>query len=470
MRLIPFLRNSKVVFAEVSAKRIKIFVFAKNRSRLLKYVETPFGDKASAAAELEKLSKKLRLKYASLYIGVSQSIAINKYVDLPSTDDKEIPGILRWQLPNLVFYPAEDILYSYKIIKKTAVKSEIMLFLVSKKLLMPYLQAFSKAGFNIEKIVLSPEIIARWAMEKAGHYGIKFPVCLINLDSRIGELSVIDKNGLLFARGFNVSDNEPADQIAREIEISLDVYKKMPIASSISQFFLIGDERVCNSVLPNIKTFLLSKASFMRIRGISGFESVGPLPVSFAVAKQFASIDKLEFDMVFNPYEFLKKQEKRNVMRDLLYTVVLSGLLVMIFFYHLVSQYAEQKKLMQAFKEKDKKLSSVSEKIKEMQGLIQELNDALPEERFLYVLKDISSAKDDSITIELLVYKQGFSVSVKGFTDDLSNLFSFVEKLSHSRRFENCEIKYAVKKEVKGIERISFELLCKLKGGRDGKT
>jgi len=470
VRLIPFLRNSKVVFAEVSAKRIKIFVFDKNRSRLLKYVEMPFGDKASAAAELEKFSKKLRLKYASLYIGVSQSIAINKYVDLPSTDDEEIPGLLHWQLPNLVFYPAEDILYSYKIIEKTTVKSKIMLFLVSKRLLMPYLQAFSKAGFNIEKIVLSPEITARWAMEKAGHYGIKFPVCLINLDSHIGELSIIDKNGLLFARGFNVSDNEPADQIAREIEISLDVYKKVPIASSISQFFLIGEEKICNSVLPNIKMFLLSKPFFMRIKGIFGFESVELLPVSFTVAKQFVSINKLEFDMVFNPYDFLRRQEKRNVMHDLSYTAALSGLLVILSFYHLGSQYTEQKKLMQAFKEKDKRLSSVSEKIEEMQGLIQELNNALPGERFLYVLKDISSAKNGFMTIKLLVYKQGFSVSVKGLTDDLSNLFSFVEKLNHSCRFGNCEIKYAVKKEVKGIERISFELLCKLKGREGVKT
>jgi len=466
LRIIPFLKNSKVVFAEVSAKRIKIFVFSKKRQRLLKYIELPFGDKISAAGELERLSKKLKLRYTSLYVGVSQSIAINKYVDLPTGDEKEIPDLLKWQLPNLVFYPAEDILYSYKVMNKSATKSQLMLFLVSKRLLMPYLQAFSKAGFNIEKIVLNPEITAQWAMRKRDEYHFKFPLCLINVDGFTGEVTVLNKDGLLFSRGFNVSDNEPVDQIAREIEISLDVYKKIPIAKPISQIYVYGENDISSDVFKTIQEVLLPGPSVLNVAGVSGFEGYKDSRVSLSTAKQFSTLDSIEFSMQFTPYEFLRKQENRNAIRDLAYTFSMLFLLGVLMIYHLLAQYRERISIYSQLEDRYTYIKRLSDKLKQDKLIVSKMKSIIPKSLFLPALKEISEAKGKEISIDLILYRASESISIKGLAKELQDVLSFVENLNTSGLFVNCEIKYAVNKEVMGEEKISFEVFCRLKGAK----
>jgi len=141
--------------------------------------------------------------------------------------EKALPKVMQEKIP----LPLEDILFSYKVVKKTADASHVLVVATSKHVAQEWKNFFEEVGlivegFDIESLALFRDLY------KAPP---KFPICVVDIGSATTHVSIFHKDGLLFSRIIHIAGDTFLEALGAAEGIDEVQAKKLLHAHGLNQ-------------------------------------------------------------------------------------------------------------------------------------------------------------------------------------------------------------------------------------------
>lgn len=192
-----------------------------------------------------------------LIVSISGRDTSIKLLELPPLNDKRfknIDGILRYELGPQLPMDIDQMYYDYQIVEMDNVATTLLTVSIKRSVLTRYIDILSQAGVSPDIITISSTGLYNAFLmshpHKTGH-----PIGLICLRESTGDVVIIERGHLTYARSFNISDNNTV----REINNSFDAYFRTHASKTeMSQIpiYMIhtGEEKHLDltDVMPNI--------------------------------------------------------------------------------------------------------------------------------------------------------------------------------------------------------------------------
>ena len=78
------------------------------------------------------------------------------------------------------------------------------------------------------------------------------------------------------------------------------------------------------------------------------------------------------------------------------------------------------------------------------------------------VIRELYRLIPANISLTIFDFEENKSCTLRGTSDELSNVFAFITILENSQYFENVTVRYATKRAVKRKTLTDFEIVCRL--------
>lgn len=509
--------NSRFITGlDLGAANIKLAVL-KNKHIIETIIEDiPFElrfneeQKISYTTEILKklLSQKTYFKNSSVLSTISRSVAIIKYITLPSQDKTEIASMLPFEIERHIPLSLDSIIFDYRVLEGRSEgnknTSEVMVVVVKKDIVGAHLKVLAAAGLKPERIELS-------SLALCNSFRRKFPeeketVSLLDIGAQNTEINILADGLLKFSRSV-VNGGDTLNQLLqKEFDIELneleDLKKSGRIFSELKAPFVISEwiELLSAEVNQSWGAFrdqgqknIISKIYLTgggsKLAGLTELlekklsipaYNFNPFPAAsdktsesnreqipfFAVAMGLASYGAYQKKGALNllPAE-LKKSKEESKRKKIFLSV--AGLGVLVFLILGLIGYldiAKKQKQIQAVEQELKARKKEIDAVKELQLKIQLLQDKSNQnEIFLEALRQISLIVPANICIDRLVFDKETAVLLRGKTDSHSAVASFSIALEKSRYFEKVVNKGSHEDEFGSLKLIEFEIECRLK-------
>jgi len=157
-----------------------------------------------------------------LIVSISGRDTSIKLLELPPLNDKKLKdmdGILRYELGPQLPMDIDQMYYDYQIVEMDNEKTTLLTASIKRTVLTRYIDILSQVGVYPDIITISSTALYNAFLmshpHKTGH-----PIGLICLRESTGDVVIIERGHLTYARSFNISDNNTI----REINNSFDAY------------------------------------------------------------------------------------------------------------------------------------------------------------------------------------------------------------------------------------------------------
>ena len=166
-------------------------------------------------------------------IGVSDNIIVSisgrdvsiKLLELPPMSDKKfknIEGMLRYELGPQLPMDIDQMYYDYQIVEMDSGGTKLLTASIKRSVLTRYIDILSQAGVYPEVITISSTALFN-AFVMSDPHKTGRPIGLVCLRESTGDVVIIEREHLIYARSFSISENNAI----REINNSFDAYSKM---------------------------------------------------------------------------------------------------------------------------------------------------------------------------------------------------------------------------------------------------
>jgi Tfp pilus assembly protein PilN len=163
--------------------------------------EDPEEKTAEIRKSVNEFLRKHRISSADIFVGIRRDLTILRYIELPLAVKENLRGTLQYEMEKYVPLPVSEIYFDCQIIAedKEANKLTVLLIVVKKEFIDPYLDRDNRLGEGISGIEINSTALANYLSDKpntpnADTYAI---VCL---GSEHLELSLIKKRFLHYSR------------------------------------------------------------------------------------------------------------------------------------------------------------------------------------------------------------------------------------------------------------------------------
>ena len=131
--------------------------------------EDPAGEKAEAIRKfVGEFLRENRISSADIFLGIPRDLTILRYIELPIAVKENLRETLRYEMEKYVPLPVDEIYFDCQIIRedKEANKLKILLVVVKKELIDPYLDLSNRSGTGISGIEINSTAIANYLSYK----------------------------------------------------------------------------------------------------------------------------------------------------------------------------------------------------------------------------------------------------------------------------------------------------------------
>lgn len=175
---------------------------------------------------------------------VGPAYTINKNIEVPSTDPKEISGIIQLQASRYTPYSKDEIIIDHYPIAVKEGHSKIHLVIVKRDIIKRFQTILEQAGLNLKKVLLGSEATGQWYRDRFGTE--PGPVCLLNFDSHTTDFIALTGNKPVFVRSIPVGAYQiregiggAKEKLINELRNSLESYRAEN-TESISKIIVLG--------------------------------------------------------------------------------------------------------------------------------------------------------------------------------------------------------------------------------------
>jgi len=461
---------------EFSAQRLKI---AKAQFRLNKPVvvyldvfDNPGGSDQEFIKFLERVLKQKNIKKDNFILALDRSLVTIRFVNLPSTDLKEIESMAHWQAAKLFPYQSDQIVTSYSILEVNPEGfSHLLLVIVPRLIIKRYLDICQVLKLQPHCITITSEGLLYWYLLKQPQLQVLQPTAVIDIENKRLELAVLNKSDFIFSRSVDLDGvwQQPMLQkVIDEIMLSLDSYQKQPIYMNLSKIILTGNRNNINALEPLLKNKIDTPVQV--IEHLQQVELHKSLTNSSALSNSsFSSIVGLvlnttsEHKINLLPKELKERRLFLKKKREFLNSLVFIGLAVLILLMMFGIYIYSKIMLIQQLDEKLKKINPKATEVEELKKRLNIINSHIQQKAScLDILRELHLITPNDVFLSTFIYEDGQAVTIKGTAPSMSVVFSFVPILNKSDFFENVSVRYATQRKTTGSELTDFEIVCPL--------
>lgn len=476
-----FRRKKKVITAlEIGSdwlKIVQVYPFVKDNkiSKIIAEKISSLRDE-DISKTIGRLSKELQINSNFLILSLPYHLAVIRNLELPSINLAEIKEMVELQLRKQTPFTKEEIIYDYHIIGTNPEGySRVMLVIVHRNVVERYVKILKEAGLRTDKIALNSEGLPFWLRSAHKAQSTAGPYALIDLKYDNSIFSVISKNELMFCRDLSMEfpklqdfTDESIKKLIKGINHSIYAYQNEMINEEIVEVIITGAQ----VFVEGLNEEVLREKLDLFVKVIPQFENIpgikGALDESKDKGQELSFSCLLGLGLSFSqqkinliPQHLRIEKGVKGRGKDLYFLgIYLAFILVTASSIFLGRMYNKEQYLARL----KKKLAQIQGKVTKLESMMRETE--IIKRRvaarnfvmnFLYEIhKDISP----DIYLTVISYDGKGSLTLRGISDTMSEIFKFRDALEKSQYFQNVKTKYAVARKEKGKGTTDFEIVC----------
>jgi len=407
----------------------------------------------------------------------NSKFAITKALEIPSFDEKEIKAIADLQASRHTPYSREEIITGHvnlETVKERYTKS--LLVITPQVNVEKHLQYLQMAGLEIESVHMAFEALTA-GLVKLGTVQPEDVSALIFLGLHHTDFIVLHLNKPFFVRSVAIGARQLADGTRRgewleEIKKSHDAYLSEESIRPVRRVLIAGPQSAGLAGLAAEIGETLGASSDV----ISAADTV---PLSAGARQQItnlsdAVVDDLCFaawageglDMDMIPSDFATSRAFRKRARQIMTTGVLSMVIFVLLCGVMLSKVYFKKGHLAALDRSFAIKNDEAEKLvvlSEQNRLVREFQHRKP--RPLAALTGLEEVLPGDMYLNEFNMDTNGHVSIKGTSEFMSSVFSFVTNFESSSRFQGINTDYAKSRKLEGKDVTDFGLSADLEEG-----
>jgi len=380
-------------------------------------------DSEEKTAEIRKyvheFLRKHRISSADIFLGIQRDLTIFRYIELPLAVKENLRGTLLYEMEKYVPLPVSEIYFDCQIIAedKEANKLTVLLIVVKKEFIDPYLDRDNRLGAGISGIEIHSTALVNYLSYKpktpnADTYAI------VSLGSEHLELSLVKKRLLHYSR--HVKIDKKGGNLQRLVLEELELFRKT-LGTEQGRLEVV----LCGSDADSVVELLKAREDIglrPQEHSRTGIPSDLLAP---AYGLALRGIQKAPMDINLLPIGLRKKSGKIRYYTKF----VLAGLFILSILAWGGNSILQQKRLSDNLDSEIKKLSAEVANINRTQAKLKELEkkiDAINALRqrhvpVLTVLRDLSKEIPEGVWLDRLAFTDKGG-EIEGYADSASAL------------------------------------------------
>lgn len=454
-------------------------------THFLKVKKQKFGDNSDPEISdyIAETFKEWGIKQKNAICIVPSKLFISKNVDMPSNDPEEIEKIIDLQSGRYTPYSRDEIIIDYLCMSTAGQHyTNVLLLIVNRKLIDRYIEIFDQAGVFLSRIAVSSESMAEYYKKIMPTIEIGGAIAGIHIDKDSCDLSIIDKNELVFVRSIPVGASHFLEDEAHarkaftsELNKSITSYQDHGVGQMVKALVLTGlnggirelDRSIREEVPmmedPNFPIRMVSYANDFKIAENAGLvdEEGGPPDSFFEVISTGAAEAALKIDFV--PKEIKLKRKFREGGREIITLGILVMTCILMFCLFLASKIYIKNNLIDQLEDTGQKiavqarvLERASTKSRVLRNLIEYRGKGL------YVFDKVTSLISEDIYLSEFNYDHEGNLHLVGTAETMSGVFAFVSKLEDSGYFSSVVTNETKTRKEGSREVADFDIECTL--------
>jgi Tfp pilus assembly PilM family ATPase/Tfp pilus assembly protein PilN len=416
----------------------------------------------------------LQHKPVHLIANIPREEAAVRFLTLPSVNDFEISQMVNYQAPRQILYSKDEMIFDYQVIEKTEKgHSHVALIIVHRDTVNRHLEIMNTFHLEPEFITLSTISIFNWFLttqEYPPHEKAP-PVAIIDINYANTEILVSIGLQLIFSRGVPIGISHLTEKnnekyrlkFSQEISRSFDTFHKEQSKIKINKILLTSQNETIRATLS--EDFSLPVETLDLFHNLVTAESSTldevEQGISLASVLGSALCDPPQINLL-PPHIQRKRQEKKKKKEYCKALSLLATILCLGIFLVGKSLY-DKEQYLKELDRKLKKIAPVAEEIETMEKKVTLITKHLNvENSSIEILRELYEIVPHQITLSTFTFQEGKLVTLRGTSQAMSDVFTFINVLENSPYFQNVQIRYARKRKVKNKEITDFQISCPL--------
>ncbi|MBU0477277.1 pilus assembly protein PilM [bacterium] len=434
----------------------------KSRIKIITLLTEEIKNNDEKQEKLKHIINNLMIKPKKVIACIPRSLVTVRYLNLPSTSEREIAHMVQFQAEKQLPYSKEELVTAFKVIGSNKDGySRVMLVLVHQDVINNQLKLLGDLKLNPEYIELSSQATASAFIKE--HPGKNKAVAFIDIDIFSVDIQVIFNGELVYTRNISLSENRRQESLLEEITKSLNSYNKDN--KEITSIFISG--KVHNKLMEN-----LSKSFEWPVEIFNPVENLALHKEKFSIANQSETSLCSIVGLIENfpnvllnvlPDEIKTQKQVREKRKN--YLVLASqciGILFLILSVFMRILYDKQntskwldieiKKTNPIAKEVNKR----AERLRVIKEQIDTRNSCLD------ILHELHKIIPDTISLSTLDYQLNNTLKIKGQSKALSDALGLIDILEKSSYFKNVQLKSSNMRRLRDMEVADFYIQCEI--------
>lgn len=411
--------------------------------------------------EISQAIKKFKIIPSPLVICYPRNLVTMRNIHLPSSEPKEINGMIDLHMGRQVPYPREEIVGGYHIIgTDEAGYSRVILAIAHREAMNQIFTSLSKANLYPEKIELSSYGAFSWFLfNQKAHLAAGSLYILLDIDSNFTDFMIADRDNLHFSRSIaygadQLSVDPGRTKFAAELKQSLAIFQSEEMNKKPAKIFASG-------AVVNIRNLqeLLEKELGVSVEAHKPVPGI-PLQVSISAVSGLA-IDpsRKKINFVLPEVQIRKTLKERSKDLIMLGGILMYLLLVSsgIFLSRVYNKSSYLKLLERRYKEIGAEVGGLEAMSRKTKIIRDRLNARATALNCLY---QIHRFVPPNIVLKMVTLESNDKVALRGQAREMADVFKFVDLLKDTVYFKDVQIKYSTKKRIEDADINEFEIVC----------
>jgi len=411
-----------------------------------------------------------RLRLAEGLISYPRTALTHKTVVLPTTDREEAGRMVGYELPDLLPYEEEELVYDYHLAPAEEVGcSRASIFAGRADTLQSAFDELGRLGVSAEAAVPTSVAYFRWYRTYRGT-DIEGPEALIVVSRDGAEVLVVDGEDILFSRAFaevGTADSSP-QRLATELARSFDLYQRDSGSGPLSRVSVVCDDPalaqpvldaagdVCPVVVPLTEN---EPEELLLGYVIEGAETV-PLSRRLLLVGMGLPAEGADAGTIaLAPTGVVESRERLQRRRKALANVAMLSINLLLGFVLLSSAVRGKSLQLEALDQRRRELAPVAGELNDKRSQLALLKSALHRRHLaLRVIGELHRITPTEVAVTRLVVDEDGHVRLDGTARELSQVFDFIRILEDSPQFESVAYGHSVMSTVGNRQYVTFYL------------
>ncbi len=425
---------------------------------------------------IRECCNKLGVKDAHIINTVPAHLILTKNIEIPSIEHSVIKKIIDLQAPRHTPFSREEIICDYIDIctyKNTYTK--ILLVIVARNVIKRQFEILEKAGLKLGSVLLAPEGLARSCYKTLKVETEISPVGIIHVDENFTDFAIVFKEKVLFIRNIPIGARSLLNErekfemkFIEEIKRSLEAYQAEDIESYPKTLILTGAMEELKEIEALLNNNLHLPA---RITPYFGNLMLPDEILRVAFKTRYASFLNViaplfsleELKVNFVPEEVKIKRSLEERGRDLIRIGIFTLTIFILVFFILLSKIYFKAAYLKNLGSKYQTLNQESQKLESASAKVKSVRDYLSNRGFfLEVLTELHNISPLELEFNDIRFDEQNKFSVRGTSESMSMVFSFVDNMKKSKYFQDVKTKYTTKRKDGLKDLTDFEVTALL--------